>query len=324
VKIADFNPLKLAQKGINSAIDKLQQSPAAATSTALQPQAPAQPVAPAAVDGEPVAGTFVPSAPATTIQVGSVATMRTEEFRQIVNSFDEDKQTFLALAVSKFFTTLAYLGPLGLGFYAGAAVGDTISGAVFTWAHASNVFYHFISIALELSIPMLGYAVAVSFKRAAKDRSQVGLCAILAVLFICLAIGNALAQDVLLYHNLPQSTTDEQVSIWFRSFGPSIVDVLCTVFLAVVGVRSLRKYLADQREKITAVKDVAAIHIEMDEAELKAEIDKQSAMMDMQSKAKRAATWNEIEAMQAEAMIEQARRNMRSDSDGSSYRRSRY
>jgi hypothetical protein len=320
VKPADLNPLKLAQKGIHAAIDTLQDGTAQAEPRASL--APVQQQAPETVDGEPVTGVFVPAA--TTIQVGSVASMHTEQFRQVVNSFDEDKQTKLAAIVSWFFTTLAYLAPLVLGFYAGAAVGDTISNAAFTLTHATNVFYHLISIMLELSIPMLGYAVAVAFKRAAKDRTQVPMCAILAVLFICLAIGNALAQDVLLYHSLPQSTADEQVSIWFRSFGPSIVDVLSTVFLAVVGVRSLKKYLADQREKIAAVREVNAVHIDMDKATLQAEIDKRTALMDMESKAHRAQTWNEIEKMQSEAMIAQARKNMQGDSEGSSYRRSRY
>src|SRR5258707_13778582 len=162
--------------------------------TDLEPQAKQK--KPEALEGEPVAGVFVPSA-GTTIQIDGAGSIRTEQFRQVVNSFDEDKQTKLAAIVSWFFTVLAYLAPLILGFYAGAAVGDTVSSATFTLAHATNVFYHLISIMLELSIPMLGYAVAVAFKRAAKDRTQVPMCAILLVLFLVLAIGNALAQDVL-------------------------------------------------------------------------------------------------------------------------------
>jgi hypothetical protein len=48
-------------------------------------------------------------------------------------------------------------------------------------------------------------------------------------------------------------------------------------------------------------------------------------MMDMSSKAQRASTWNEIEALQSKQMIEQAKKNRRNAGDeAGSYRRSRY
>ncbi len=93
----------------------------------------------------------------------------------------------------------------------------------------------------------------------------------------------------------------------------------------MVGVRNLKKYLADQREKIHAVREVNLVHIEMDKTTLQAELDRQSAIMDMHSKQQRAETWNQIEAMQSQAMIEHAKQKMLDSPDsGSSYRRSRY
>ena len=101
--------------------------------------------------------------------------------------------------------------------------------------------------------------------------------------------------------------------------------MLATIFISIVGVRNLKKYLADQREKIHATREVNLIHIEMDKTTLQAEIDRQSAILDMQSKQQRSTTWNEIEAMQSKAMIEQAKRTMLEGPDsGSSYRRNRY
>lgn len=252
------------------------------------------------------------------------ATKRTEEFRRIVQTFDEDRQDKLAWLVGKFFTSLAYLLPLVIGWYAGLALGDTLSGT-FTFAVSKNAFSHIISVGLELSIPMLGYAVAVSFKRASKDRSQTTACALLLLVFLAIAVANATAQEVLLYNALPQNTFNQQMVVWFRSLGPSIIDVISTVFIAIVGVRNLKKYLADQKEKIHAIREVSLVHIEMDKTTLQAAIDKQAALQDMQSKAKRADTWNQIEAMQADAMLENARRNMLGDGNqGGSYRRSRY
>jgi hypothetical protein len=344
MSLVSLNPVAWAKKGLEKGLRSLT-DPHLTTLTTPVPGVPTpttQPLPPAATvqgantpqaggddgtiyaNGEPVRGRFVddqaqPSDPT------RAAARRTQEFARTVNTFDEDKLSLLARVVSLFFMTMAYLVPLGIGYFAGAALGDTISGTFSLVAGARTIYTHFLSIVLELSVPMLGYAVAVTFKRAAKDRGQLTLCAVLSVLFLLLAIGNALTQDVLLYHLLPQTTPDERVSVWFRSFGPSIFDILATIFISIVGVRNLKKYLADQREKIHATREVNLIHIEMDKTTLQAEIDRQSAIMDMQSKQQRSTTWNEIEAMQSKSMIEQAKRNMLEGPDnGSSYRRNRY
>jgi hypothetical protein len=339
MSLITLNPVTWAKKGLHKGLESLAGDAAwSRVSTPATKQAPPPAtiahadVSPAAsddapplyVNGEAVSGHFVDDQAQATDPTAQAA-RRTEQFSRIVATFDEDKLHLLASLVSKFFMAMAYLVPLGIGYFAGAALGDTISGTFSLGAGARNIYTHFLSIVLELSIPMLGYAVAVTFKRAAKDRGQLTLCAVLSLLFLLLAIGNALTQDVLLYHLIPQTTTDEQVSVWFRSFGPSIFDILATIFISIVGVRSLKKYLADQREKIHATREVNLIHIEMDKTTLQAEIDRQSAIMDMQSKQQRSTTWNEIEAMQSKSMIEQARRNMLAGPEsGSSYRRNRY
>lgn len=330
-----LNPLTWAKKGLEQGLHSLSGPSAAQSATSgTAVTVPVQNGTPSSTteggdptiyaNGEPVRGHFVDDQ-APPSDHTSAAARRTQDFARTVNTFDEDKLTLLAHIVSKFFMAMAYLVPLGIGYFAGAALGDTISGTFSLAAGARNIYTHFLSIVLELSVPMLGYAVAVTFKRAAKDRGQLTLCAVLSVLFLLLAIGNALTQDVLLYHLLPQTTTDERVSVWFRSFGPSIFDILATIFISIVGVRNLKKYLADQREKIHATREVNLIHIEMDKTTLQAEIDRQSAIMDMQSKQQRSTTWNEIEAMQSKSMIEQAKRTKLEGPDsGSSYRRNRY
>ena len=338
--LVNLNPLAWAKKGLAKGLNALYDPHLTYPATPVPAQPPATiPKAnntPASTqdsgddgtiyaNGEPVSGHFVDDQ-AQQSDPTAQAARRTEEFAQVVATFDEDKLTLLATVVSKFFMGMAYLVPLGIGFFAGAALGDTISGT-FAWSAGSkNLYTHFLSIVMELSIPMLGYAVAVTFKRAAKDRGQLTICALLAITFLLLAVGNAVTQDILLYHALPQNTNSEQVSIWFRSFGPSIFDILSTIFISIVGVRNLKKYLADKREKIHATREVNLINIEMDKTTLQAEIDRQNAITDMKSKAKRAETWNTIEAIQAQTMIDQAKRKMLNgpDDGGSSYRRNRY
>lgn len=281
---------------------------------------PASPPAVTPKDGEVTTGQWIDAA---AIPV-TISQAQTEEFRRVVDSFDEDKQERLAWAISKVYTFLAYLLPPLTAWYVGMAIGDAFSGK-FTFADAWSVYAHLISISLEMMLPVLGLAVTVTFKRALKDRQQVYLCVVLIVLFLALGIGNSFAQIFLIDQHVKVLDTAGLIAIWFRALAPLIIDIIATIYLAVVGVRNLKKYLADQREKIAAVRDVNAVNIEMEQTQIKAAIDKQSALMDMQSKAQRASTWNEIERMQSQAMIEQARKNMLDSGDnGGSYRRGRY
>ncbi len=288
------------------------------TNTDIVPATNTTPVA----QGEAVQGTFIDAS--LPQQSMSNAAAQTREFQKVVNSFDEDKQGVLASLTEKLYTLLAYTVPPIAAYGVGAAIGDAFSGP-FTLSSSYSVSMHVISVGLELLLPALGFAVVTQFKRALKERSQMPMFIILGVLFLVLGVGNSFAQLFLINQHV--STGDSlpaQIGVYFRAFGPMIIDVISTMYLSVVGVRNLKKYLADQRVKIEAVKDVNAINIELDQAHLKAAMDKQNAIMEMHSKAQRATTWNEIEAMQSKAMIEQAKRNMGQDGEGGSYRRSRY
>src|SRR5438067_8899991 len=131
-----WNPLKLARAGIEKAIDSLSDvKPAPPLDTTYRAPT-AVPVdnasqAPAGdrgadgtiyANGEPVSGRFIDDQ-AQQSDPTAQAARRTEQFARTVNSFDEDKQTLLAQVVSKFFTAMAYLVPLGIGYFAGAALG---------------------------------------------------------------------------------------------------------------------------------------------------------------------------------------------------------
>ncbi len=289
------------------------------TTTALVPATNATPV----VSGEPVAGTFIDASMPQHNTTSAAA--QTHEFQKVINSFDEDKQGLLARLTEKLYTFLAYVVPPLAAYGVGAAIGDAFSGP-FTFASTYSVSMHVISVGLELLLPALGFAVVTAFKRAIKERSQMPMFIVTALLFLVLGIGNSFAQLFLIgQHISVGNSLPAQIGVYFRAFGPMIIDVISTVYLSIVGVRNLKKYLADQREKINAVKDVNAIHIELDQAHLKAAMDKQNAYMEMQQRAQRATTWNEIEQLQSKAMIEQARRNMGDQgNEGGSYRRGRY
>ena len=269
-----------------------------------------------------VAGTFIDAS--MQASAGSHAAQQTREFQKVISSFDEDRKGRLAQFTESMYTLLAYTVPPIAAYGVGAAIGDAFSGP-FTLYSSYSVSMHVISVGLELLLPALGYAVVTAFKRALKERSQLPMFLITALLFLILGVGNSFAQLFLIgQHVQAGDNIAAEIGVNFRAFGPMIIDIISTVYLSIVGVRNLKKYLADQREKINAVKDVNAIHIELDNAHLKAAMDKQSAYQTMKQTAQRMETWNQIEELQSRSMIEQAKRNMGEGDSGGSYRRSRY
>jgi len=189
---------------------------------------------------------------------------------------------------------------------------------------SANIAIHMLSLFLEVLMPVLGLTTVLAFKRALKSRQAIAGFVVVGAFFLTISAGNAMALFFLLEKggHLGADMIANVVTLG-RSFGPLVIDIGAAITLTVYARKSLIKYLADQRQKIIATRDVNAVHVEMEQTKIKAAIDRQTAIMDMQSKASRAATWNEIEKMQSEAMIEQAKKNMQGDG-GDGYRRSRY
>ena len=251
------------------------------------------------------------------------AKKHTDRFRKTVESFDEDKQSPVEWALYKAASLYCYLVPFVLAIPLGLAIGDKFSAGQPFWMVNAM---HILSIALEIAVPLMGLATNVSFKRACKDRGEVAMFIVVATFYLGISILNAFALLLLLetagFEHLKGAA---MIAMYGRSFGPLINDIACTAFLAVATVKSLKKYLADQRAKIIAVRDVNAVNIELEKANIDAAIQRQTAMQDMKSKQQRADTWNEIEQIQAQTMIQNAKQNMLNSGDGgSNYRRRLY
>jgi hypothetical protein len=247
------------------------------------------------------------------------ANRQTERFRQLVSSFDEDKQEALEWMIRKAATVFCYIAPFSLAVPIGFAVGDT-----FTPAGASTMMaiaIHMLSVMLEIVLPVLGLATSISAKRAMKDKAKWGGAIAVGLFFLTVSVGNAMALFYLLERGgITVNDPAAAVAVLVRSFGALILDTACTVYLIVAGARSLQKFLADQQQKIAAIKQVSDIEIQIEQSLSAAERDRQEAEMDMKAKKERQQTWNEIERIQSQSMIEQARQRMLSDGSG----RSRY
>ena len=265
-----------------------------------------------------VTGTFVPSGTTRSAMTTSTQT-HMDHLRQVVESFDEDKQGPLEWAVRQFFTTLSYILPVLVALVVGTSIGDAFSGP-FTLASSWSIYSHVISIGLELMLPALGLSATIAFKRSLRDKSQVAMFIILALLFVGLAIGNSFAQIFLIEGHVKLKADDipGQASMIFRSFGPLIIDIAATIYLSVASAKNLQKYLADMRQKQVAIKDVNSVNNAIDEENLKAAIDREMMLSDMESKKNRANFWNEHERLTQQAMLEQNRQKLigSGDSEG--------
>src|SRR5258708_6683454 len=251
------------------------------TSTALAPTANEQvTVLPEqGKDVEIVSGTFVP-----TIDATGSAQMESHKhaarLRTTIESFNEDKQTFLEWLVVKFFTVLAYLLPPFVAWVVGTAIGDAWGGK-FDWSNAWSVYSHVISISLEMMIPVLGYSETVALKRAMKDISQMVWPIGIGMLLLGLALGNSFAQVYLIegHVKLASNDTAGHISLIFPSFAPLVIDVIATIFLSIVTIRNLQKFLKDMQHKEAGIQAVARSEIAIDAAFNQAAIDRENAAM---------------------------------------------
>ena len=228
-------------------------------------------------NAEVVTGTFVPTIDATgSSHARSIE--HTERLRKTIESFNEDKQTPLKWVVVKFFEVLSYLAPILIAWVVGMAIGDAWSGK-FNWGDSWNVYSHVISVFLEMMLPALGYVVTVSLKQAFNDKSKIGLCLVWAVLFVALAVGNSFAQMFLIEGHIKLAANDTagHISMYFRSFTPMIVDIIATIFLSVVTVKSLQKFVKDMQQKEQAISEVARSEIAVEKAFDQADIDRENA-----------------------------------------------
>jgi hypothetical protein len=263
-------------------------------------------------EAEVVSGHFVPD------QVIAIpankAEMYTEQLRQTIQSFNEDKMTPMKWVVVKFFEFLSYTAPILVAFVVGSAIGSAWAGP-FNFGNPWAVYSYVISIVLELMLPALGYACTVVLKQTLSDRSKVGLLIGLAILFLLLATGNSFATMFLLESHIDANKASRAalVSMYFRSFTPMTVDIISTIFLGVAVVKSFQKFLRDKQQEAAAVRSGAEANIAVDEA--------------FQAAARRkdeADTMQEFYRIQNQKLLQDARSKLLDEGGTDSNRKGRY
>lgn len=293
--------------------------------TSLVPATNSTPATQPASEQTIVTGQFIPDGAMAGLSM-SDAQRHTEKFRELVEQFDEDKQTPLEWGIRQLATIFCYVSPFILGFFIGMAVGDKFAqGQSSFWMQAG---VHFLSSFLELLMPILGLSATITFKRALKDRSAIATCIAVTFFFLAVSVANAFALLFLLesggFASVTSGSFAASVAVLGRSFGPLILDIGAAIYLSIANVRSLKKYLADSRQKIQAVKEVNAVNIELDEATMKAALDRVQAVSEMKGKQQRMETLNEAERLTHQAVIASMKKKLMDDNGDDRSGRSRY
>ena len=318
MKLSTLNPVTHVTNWMNSINQKAYSQQTPITSTAVSPSANNQTAVLPETEGSEttiVTGTFVPAG---ADELFTESAKQTERFAQVVEQFDEDKQEPIEWAIWKLAAIFCYIAPFTLAIPIGLGIGDVFTTPLpgqpmspLMQRPSANIAIHMLCLFLEILMPILGLTTVLAFKRALKSRQAISGFVFVGLFFITVSIGNALSLFFLLEKGV-QLGADAMTTVVTigRSIGPLILDIGSAIVLSVYAKKSLEKYLADQQRKIEATRRVNDVHVAMEGTKIKAAIDRQTAIMDMHTKKQRADTWNELERIQSQAMIEQARKNM--------------
>jgi hypothetical protein len=331
MKVPTLNPVRLIRNYLASA-NASAPVPAPASTATQQPPAPVNPGSPGtaltasptqAVNGVPVQGTFIDASQLQGL-IGSIVA-NTQHHRKLVESFDEDREPFMEAAIRKAYMGIFYLLPTLCAYFVGSAIGDYIGGAHFTLTDGWNASAHVLSWAGEFMISGLVIAGSIALRRIRSASSEYIPYFVLIALFLLLtSAGSGVFQYKLMDAHLHLQAGDQLGAI-FRSAIAPIVDIGALLFLAVMRFKSLKKFLQDQMQRQEAIRATNQSEIAIQAEQVKAALDMQAALNDLAMKAERAKVWNELERMQGQSMIDNAKRNMHSDGEsGGYYRRSRY
>ncbi len=320
MELKSFNPITM----VSGWMDKATMQPGD-TSQAVAPaqnnQTTVLPETETVKDAEVVSGQFIPDQ--TIVVPSGKAEVYTEELRKTIASFNEDRVTPMKWLVIKFFEVLSYFAPILVALVVGMAIGNSWAGP-FDIHNLWGVYSYVISIVLELMVPCLGYACTVVLKQALMDRSKVVLFVILASLFLALAVGNSFAQMFLIegHIKLAKDDTAGHISLLFRSFTPMTVDIIATIFLGVVTVKNLQKFLADKAKEAQAIRAGADAEIAVQEAFQAANRRKNDAESEQRRKDEQNETMQEFYRIQNQRLLQDARSKLLDEGDNG--RKGRY
>lgn len=231
-----------------------------------------------------------------------------ERYRALIDSFDEDRESGLEKVVRWFFLLLAYLLPLAVAYAMGREIGDAYGGA-FTWSDGWSFGTHTVAMAGEFALAMMTLSTATALRRMASDASYAPKFVGSLVCFLLFSLASGLAQwFIAILHVGGLHDNAGMAALVFRVAMVPAVDIASLLFLAVMNFKSLKKFVADQRTRAQAIRDINEAELEISRAQSAAARRETEERQDLVMKEQRNQVWLELDRLHAQSMLADAKR----------------
>ena len=230
-----------------------------------------------------------------------------ERYRRLIDSFDEDRENWFEKLVRWLFLFLAYMLPVVVAYAMGREIGDAYGG-VFSWSDGWSLGTHVVAMAGELALAMMTLSAATALRRMTQDASYAPKFIGSVLSFLLFSLASGLAQWFIASYHIAPRDTSGLVALVFRVAMVPGVDIASLLFLAVMSFKSLKKFVADQRIRAQAIRDINEAELEIDRAQSSAARRQAEERQDLKMKEQRNQVWLELDKLHARGMIEHARR----------------
>jgi mannitol-specific phosphotransferase system IIBC component len=241
------------------------------------------------------------------IDVQIPASSHFERYRTLIDSFDEDRESPLEKIVRWFFLLMAYLLPLAVAYAMGKEIGDAYGG-VFNLADGWSLGTHTVAMAGEFALAMMTLSCAAALRKMTTDASYAPKFVGSLAAFLLFSLASGLAQwFIALLHVGGLHSPAALAALIFRVAMVPAVDIASLLFLAVMNYKSLKKFVADQRVRAQAIRDINEAELEIQRAQSAASRRETEERQDLQTKEQRNQVWLELDRLHAQGMIAHAK-----------------
>ena len=229
-----------------------------------------------------------------------------ERYRHLIDSFDEDRENWFEKLVRWLFLLLAYGLPVAVAYAMGKEIGDAYGGA-FSWSDGWSLGTHVVAMAGEFALAMMTLSAATALRRMATDPGYAPKFVGSVASFLLFSLASGLAQWFIASQHIAPRNTSALVALVFRVTMVPAVDIASLLFLAVMSFKSLKKFVADQRIRAQAIRDINEAELEIERAQAGAARRQQEERQDLAMKEQRNQVWLELDQLHAQSMIAHAK-----------------
>ena len=172
------------------------------------------------------------------------------------------------------FTIAAYVGPFIVALAVAQEIADTYSGA-FAWGNSWSVGTHIVAWFGELGLAALTVSIATAVRRVVADEEMLPRLVASIAAFVVFSVASGLAQWYVATLHVSPATGSGQAALIFRVAMPVAIDLASMLYLSIMKVKSLKRYLAEQAQKAEAIEQVNKSHLRVEQAQQEAHQAKQ-------------------------------------------------